>query len=216
MDGRDRGAVDLFPPRRGDQVDPRRSEGELAGGGARFLTDKSRHSQDHEEEEDRRSEDQDEQVGIAPGLPGTDSRRDQTRAREKAQPQRREARPILQGRLLECPHGRVQRRRPPEEVVDDPSEVVAELVVVRVGEERIGVGGVHCEERDDAPDEQVEGRGALALIHREPDRRRQEQDVSQWVGGRDRLLERGEAGEVDVRRDEEDPRDETDADGEDQ
>ena len=123
-----------------------------------------------------------------------------------AETERGEPRAGLERGLLERPHRRVKRRGAPEEVVGDPADVVAELVVVGVREQRVRVGGVDGEQRDDAPDQQVEGRGALAVVDREPDRRGEEQDVAERVGGRHSLLERGQAGEVDVRSDEEDPR----------
>ena len=66
--------------------------------------------------------------------------------------------------------------------------------------------------RDDAPDEEVEGRRTLAGVDREPDRGGEEQDVAERIGGRHGLLEQREAGEVDVRRDEEHPREQRDPD----
>ena len=83
----------------------------------------------------------------------------------------------------------MQGRGAPEQVVDDPADVIAELVVVGIGEERVRVGGVDCEERDDASDQQIEGRGALALVDGETDRRGEEQDVPEGVRGGYRLLE---------------------------
>ena len=122
----------------------------------------------------------------------------------------------LERGLLERAHRRVQRGRAPEQVEGDPADVVAQLVVVRAREQRVGVGRVDGEQGDDAADEEVEGRRALAVVDREPDRGGEEQDVAERVGGRDGLLEQRQAGEVDVRGDEEDPREQGDADRDDQ
>jgi hypothetical protein len=83
----------------------------------------------------------------------------------------------------------MESRGAPEEVERDPAHVVAELVVVRAREQRIVVRRVDGEEGDDAPDQEVEGGGPLAVVDREPDRGGEEEDVAERIGGRDRLLE---------------------------
>ena len=72
--------------------------------------------------------------------------RDQAGAREQPEPERRQARPGLERRLLERAHRGVEGGRAPEQVVGDPADVVAQLVVVGVREQRVGVGGVHGEQ----------------------------------------------------------------------
>ena len=106
--------------------------------------------------------------------------------------------------------------RTPEQVVGDPTDVVDQLVVVRVGEQGVRVRRVHGKKRDDAPDEEIEGRCTLAVVDREANRGREEQDVTKWVGGRYSLLERCQPGEMDVRSDEKHPGEQGDADRDDQ
>ena len=55
--------------------------------------------------------------------------RDQARAGEERETQRRQARARRERRLLERPHGGVQGGRAPEQVVGDPADVVDQLVV---------------------------------------------------------------------------------------
>ena len=216
LDGGDRGFVHALAPGCGDEVDPGASERELARRRSLLLAHEARHAADDEEEEECRCGDQDELVRIAPRLPGPDARRDEARARKEPEAKRREPCSWIERRLLQGAHRGVERGSAPEEVVDDPADVVAELVVVRVREQCVRVGRVHGEERDDAPDQEVEGRGAHAHVDREANRGREEQDVPERVRGRDQLLERREPREVDVRGDEEDPRDERDAHREDE
>ena len=83
----------------------------------------------------------------------------------------------------------MQGRGAPEQVVDDPADVIAELVVVGIREKRVRVGGVDREKRDDASDQQIEGWGTLALVDGETDRRGEEQDVAERVRGGHGLLE---------------------------
>ncbi len=107
-------------------------------------------------------------------------------------------------------------RGAPEEVERDPPDVVAQLVVVRIGEQRVRVRRVDREQRDDAPDEEVEGGRALAVVDGEAHRGCEKEDVAERIRGGDGLLERRQAREVDVRRDEEHPREQGDADRDDQ
>ena len=65
-------------------------------------------------------------------------------------------------------------------------------------------------------DEQVEGGCTLAVVDREANRGREEQDVAEWIRGRDGLLERCQPGEMDVRSDEKHPGEQRDADRDDQ
>ena len=104
----------------------------------------------------------------------------------------------------------------PQEVVGDPADVVDELVVVGVREQRERVGGVDGEQRDDAGRKEVEGRRSLARVDRETDGRREEEDVAERIGGGDDLLGHREAGEMNVRGDEKNPREEADSDRENQ
>ena len=154
-----------------------------------------------------RGGDEDEGVGVAPRLPGSNSGRDQAGGRQQGEPERRESCPRLDRGLLERPHRRVERGRTPEEVVRDPADVVDQLVVVRVRQQGVGVRRIDGQQADDAREEEVERRRALPLVDREPDRGGEEQEVPEGVGGGDRLLERRQAGEMDVRCDQEDPGD---------
>ena len=110
-----------------------------------------------------------EDVRVSERLVEADARRDQTGAGEQAEPKRREPRARVERRLLERPHRGVERRCAPEQVVGDPAHVVAQLVVVGIREQGVRVGGVDGEQRDDAPDEEVEGRRPLALVDRQSD-----------------------------------------------
>jgi hypothetical protein len=216
LDRRHGGGADLVAAGRGDEIDAGASKCELARCGPFLLADEARHPADHEEEQRRRRCDQDENVGVSPRLPRSDSGGDQAGAREQGEPQRGESRPRVDGGLLECPHRRMERRRPPEEVVQDPADVVDQLVVVRVREQRVRVRRIDGEQADDAREEEVERRRALAGVDREPDRGGEEQEVPERVGGGNGLLERRQAGEMDVRRDEEHPGDERDPERQDQ
>ena len=102
---------------------------------------------------------------------------------EQAEAKRGETRPLLECRLLESPHRGVKSGGPPQDVVEDPTDVVAQLVVVRIGEKGVRVGRVDGQERDDASDEEVERRRALALVDRETDRRSEQQDVTEGIRG---------------------------------
>ncbi len=89
-------------------------------------------------------------------------------------------------------------------------------MVVRAGEQCIVVRRVDGEEGNDASAEEVEGRRPLPGVDCESDRGGEEEDVAERIGGGDGLLEHREAREVDVRRDEEDPGEQCDADRDDQ
>ena len=142
VDGGDRGVAHLVVAGRGDELDAGASQCALARGRALLLADEAGHARDDEEEERCRGDDEDEHVGVAErlasGFPGAIR---QARA-EQGEPERRQWCARIGGRLLERPHRRVQRSRAPEEVVEDPAGVVDQLVVVRVLEERVVVGGV--------------------------------------------------------------------------
>ena len=110
----------------------------------------------------------------------------------------------------------MEGRCAPEHEVRDPAGVVDELVVEAADEQRVVVGAVGQQQRDDAGHQQIEGRHAPARVHRQPDRRREQHDIADRVSDRDRLGEPVEAREVDVRRDQEDPGQRGEADREDQ
>ena len=113
--------------------------------------------------------------------------------REEPEAHRCQARARSERRLLERPHGGVQGGRTPEQVVGDPADVVDQLVVaVRALEQGEVVGRVRGEEADDAPDEQVEGRRALARVDREPDRGPEQEDVPEGIRHRHGFREPGD------------------------
>ena len=128
------------------------------------------------------------------GLPNlfrkADAGSDQARDGEEAEPQRSQTRPDVRRRLVESTHRGVERGCAPQDVVGDPADVEAELMVVAVDEQGVGVRAVDDEQRDDAGDEQVEGRRTLAGVDREANHRGEEQDVSERIGGRHALGER--------------------------
>ena len=110
----------------------------------------------------------------------------------------------------------MKRSRAPQHEVGDPAHVVDELMVVGPREQRIVVGAVGGKQRNGARGEQIEGPGPSACIHRQPDQGRQQEDVAQRIGDRHELGEQGQPREMDVRRNEEHPRQQREADGEDQ
>ena len=117
---------------------------------------------------------------------------------------------------LEIRHRRVERRRTPEQVEADPADVEPHLAVVRARERDQAVGEVGGEQGHDARDEQVERRPARARVDGEPDRRREQQDVADRVGDRDQLGHRRELLVVERRLDQRDPRDQREAERDDQ
>ena len=216
QDRRDRSFVDLLTTACRDELDARPSQCQLARCRSLLLTHQTDHAGHDEKEQQRRRHDQHEDVRVVERLVEPDAGRDQTGSREQPEPEWGEARARLVRRLLERAHRGVERGGAPEQVVDDPAHVVAQLVVVRVGEQRVGVGGVDGEQRDDAADEEVEGRSALSLVDRQADHCGEEQDVSERIGGGYPLLHQCQPGEVDVRSDQEDPGEQRDADREDE
>ena len=164
----------------------------------------------------RRGDDQHLDVGVVELLHESDARRDQAGAAEQHETGRRQPRRGLRGRLLERPHRRMQRGRAPEHVVGDPARVVDELVVVRLVEQRVRVGRVGREQRRDAADQEIEGGCSLARVDGQPDRCREQQDVAERIGGRHGFREVGKTRDVDVGRDQEHPRQQTDPDREDE
>ena len=113
-------------------------------------------------------------------------------------------------------HRRVQRRRAPQQVEADPADVEPHLAVVGAREGDQAVGEVGREQGDDARDEQVERRPARARVHREPDGGREQQDVADRIGDRDQLGHRRELLVVQRRLDQRDPRDQREAERDDQ
>ena len=121
-----------------------------------------------------------------------DRRRDQARAREQDQPDRCEAGAGVGCRLLQGAHRRVKRRGAPEEVVEDPAGVEAQLVVERVLQQRVVVGRVGGQQADDAADEKPECGRPLARVDGEADDGREKEDVSERICDRDALGQPGE------------------------
>ena len=181
-----------------------------------LLADETCHAQHDEQEQDRRRADDHEQIGVPDVLDEVDCGRDQAGEREQAEPRRREARPGVLCRLLEGPHRRVQRGGAPEHEVGDPARVVEELVVVRACEQRVVVGAVGAEQRNRARAEQVERRRLQSRLDREPDQRREQEHVPERVCDRDQLRQDRQARQVDVRGDEEHPREQSAANREDE
>ena len=134
------------PPAAATRSTPAPSQRELARRRSLLLAHEAGHARDDEKEQRCRGDDEHEHVGVAPRLPGADSGRDQTGAGEQSEAKRREARARLERRLFERPHRRVERGGAPEQVVRDPADVVDQLVVVRVGEQRVRVGRVDGEQ----------------------------------------------------------------------
>ena len=133
----------------------------------------------------RRGHDQHEHVRIADRLVEADAGRDQAGARRAERDGRGQPRPRVQRGLFERAHGRMQRGRTPEEVVGDPADVVGELVVVGVREQRKRVGRVDREQRDDAR-RRGGRRPALACPCRPQDARRRQAGGCRRAGRRPR------------------------------
>ena len=192
------------------------AQGALTGDDALLLADQARHAGDDQQEEDHRREGDDEHLGCTVGLDDPDCGRDETGDREQRKPRVCQPHAPVGRGLLERAHRRVKRGRSPQEVVGDPADVQDDLVVVGALEQHVVVDRVGYEQADDARREQVERRLAAAGVDREADRCGEQQHVAQRVGHRDALGEVGHAAQVDVRRDQEDPRQEADAQRQDQ
>jgi hypothetical protein len=192
------------------------SQRELACGRAFLLPDEARHTEDDEQEEDRRSADHDQQVGVPQLLDEVDARRDQAGGSEQSQASGRQAHTGVRSRFLEAAHRRVQGRCAPQDEIGEPAGVVDQLVVVRPRQEGVVVGAVGCEQTDRAGNEEVERRAFGARLHGEADQRPQQEHIAERVGDRNELRQDGETGEVQVRRDQEDPREESEPDGQDE
>ena len=113
--------------------------------------------------------------------------------------------------LGELLHRRMQRGRAPQQVEEDPAGVHPQLVVVGVVQREDAVDEVGAEQRDDARDQQVEGRAALAGVDGEADARGEQDDVAHRVADRDELRHQAERVIVDVGGDQEDPGDQRQA-----
>ena len=140
----------------------------------------------------------------------------ETGDREQREPRACQPRAPVGRGLLERAHRGVKRRGAPQEVVRDPAHVQQHLVVVGALEQHVVVDRVGYEQADDARREQVERRLTATGVDREADRRGEQQHVAERVGHRDALGEVGHAAQVDVRRDQEHPREEADAERQDQ
>ena len=69
--------------------------------------------------------------------------------------------------------------------VSDPTDVVDQLMVVGAFEQRVVVGAVGGEQRDDARDEQIKGRHTSTSVDRKADHSSKKEDVANGVGDRD-------------------------------
>ena len=148
QDGRDRSLVDLLATAGGDELDARPSQ--RAARARRRAPPGARGRPCGPRREGRGAPTRRSgraRPGRRSAWKNADAGRDQAGAGEQAEAERGETRARLVRRLLERAHRRVERGCAPEQVVGDPADVVAQLVVVRVGEERVGVGGVDGEQR---------------------------------------------------------------------
>jgi hypothetical protein len=111
----------------------------------------------------------------------------------------------------------VQRRGAPQDVERGPARFQDPCLPVDVALDRdVAVDEVRDEQRDGRPGHEVEGRGSPAAADREADDHRQQDQVHDGVAHRRELLEQTGARVAGKRRQEEDPRDGTDADRDDQ
>ena len=117
-----------------------------------------------------------------------DARRDQARTAEQRQPERRQPRACVLGRLLERADRRMERGGAPEQVVEDPARVVDQLVVVRSLQQREVVRRVRRQQAHDAGDEEPERQPALTAADREADQAGEEEDVSERIRDADARL----------------------------
>jgi hypothetical protein len=197
-----------------DQGDARAAQGALAGDRALLLAHEAGHAGEHEHEHDDGGDDHDDHVGVVPLLEEADARRDQDGHAQESEAHGRQPGAALR-RLLERAHRRMQRGGAPEQVVEDPADIKEHLAVVGAVEQHAVVDRVGRQEADNAAGEQVEGRCADAAADREPDRGGEQEDVAHRVGDRDGLGQ-PVAAELDVRGDQEDPREQGDAQREDE
>ena len=128
-------------------------------------------------------------------------------ARQEREPQRRSRRSRSGVASLEVAHRRVQRRRAPQQVVADPAGVVDQLVVVGAVEQRVAVGRV----RRRAAQHEPRRAGRTTPARRPPSNASRTAAASSRTSPsgyatETRLRERRQRGVVDVRRDQEDPR----------
>ena len=213
--GSDNCRIDLLLACRRDERDACAAQRELPARRPLLLANEPGHTRDDKEEQDRRRADDDEHVHVVDVLREMDPRRDQAREREQREAEPRQAASGVDRRLFERAHRRMERGRSPQHEIGDPPDVVDQLMVVRAFEQRVVVGAVRCEDRHDARDQQVEGRRALARVDREPDCSSEQEDVAERIRDRHAFRERRETRQMGVRRDEEDPREEREADSED-
>ena len=209
------GFLHLLVTGRGHEPDTRAAQRDLALDRAFLLANQPGHARDDEQEEHGGRDDHHFDVGIAELFDEADARRDQAGRCEKPKARLGQAASAIGGRLLERPHRRMEGCRAPKEVVRDPTDVVAQLVVVGALEQRVVVRRVDGQKRHDAGDEEIERGSPLAGIDRQADRCREEQHVAERIRRRDELRVQRKAREVEVRRDQEHPGQERDADGQD-
>ena len=216
--GRQRGRADVGPAGRADQGRARLPQRAFAFHRALLLHDQHRHARHDQQEQADRGGDHDQHVhaGILAAEQHLQAGGDQRGDREHAQPLPGQARLLLRHRLLERAHRRVQGRGAPEQVVGDPADVEQHLAVVGAVVQHHAVDEVGHEQRRDAAEQQVEGGLALAVVDRQAQRAGQQQDVGRGVGDRDDPGQLRLAVVVDHRRDQHQPRDQAEADRQDQ
>ena len=88
----DSGAANAVAARCGDELDARMPQRKLACSLPFLLANQPGHARDDEQEQDRRGDDDDQDVGVAELFCEADARSDQARDGEEAQPQRRQTR----------------------------------------------------------------------------------------------------------------------------
>ena len=108
----------------------------------------------------------DQDVGVVQRLGEADRGRYQARTGEEDQPNRCETCTGVGRRLFQSTHRRMKRCCTPEEVIEDPPGVEAQLVVERVLQERVVVRRVGSHQADDAADEQPERRASACRSRR--------------------------------------------------
>ena len=174
MCGCDHGTRDAcLACRRGNELGARPAQCELSAGRPLLLAHEAGHSGDDEQEEGCGRGENDHVVDAVQAVGETDARRDETGDCEQHEPRPRQPAPALDGGLLERAHGRVERSRSPENEVRDPADVVDDLMVVRVLQQRVVVRAVRGEDGDDACDEEVEGGRAFAGCGSQSQRQRE-------------------------------------------
>ncbi len=213
------GRVDPVAVRRRHEGGARGPQGLLATEGQLQLVDQAGHPR-HDEDEQRDGRDRDHpQVGVllAKQLDRPHRLRDEGPGADEDQPAARHA-DLLVGRALgEVALRLVQRGRAPEEVEDAPPGLqIAGLVVHQALDGDVAVDEVGDEQRERGRREQVEGQAAATGPDDQADDDREQDEVHERVAHAHELLREGRGGVLGRGGHEEDPRDDADADGDDE